>query len=209
MMNGIFPADSSRGRHLAGRYQMSLRNHLRSTACWGLLLPLLAACGGEEPPRLTAAGPRPAEVPRRNEPALKAGAILASTGRQSYQGSTSFRCMRHGEEGLQISFRTSDSEMPVVAVQIAEYRGTGPYRARLFVTGRSRSGGLISSRGEANVQVAQEDPPEGAPAALFSGTFTGVYSGQAGRGSIEGRFDRCKCPVRGDSPPPAGHAAAP
>lgn len=186
-----------------------MRAHARWTAFCGLLLPLLASCGAEEPPRLTAAGPRPAEMPRRSEEAAKAGAMLAATGRQSYQGATSFRCMEHGEEGLQISFRTGDPDMPVVAVQIAGYRGSGAYRARLFVTGRSRTGGLISSTGEANVQVAQQDVPEEAPAALLSGSFTGVYGGQAGKGSIEGRFDRGKCPLSGSSPPPASPAAAP
>jgi hypothetical protein len=128
--------------------------------------------------------------------------MLASTGRQSFQGATSSRCTRHGEEGLQISFRTGDSDMPVVAVRIADYRGSGSYRARLFVTGRSRTGGLISSTGDVNVQVAQQDPLQGAPAALLSGSFTGVYGGQAGKGSIEGRFDRCKYPLRDSSSPP-------
>jgi hypothetical protein len=186
-----------------------MRGPVRSAVLWSLLLTLLSACGAEERPRLTAAGPPAAEIPRRNGPALKAGAMLASTGRQPYEGATSFRCMRHDGEGLQISFRTGDSSMPVVAVQIAHYRGSGPYRARLFVTGRSRTGALISSTGEANVQVAQQDPPQGAPTALLSGSFSGSYGGQAGKGSIEGRFDRRQCPVRGSSPPPASHAAAP
>lgn len=208
MMNGILPANSPRGRHPA-RLGVTMRSHLRSAACWGLLLPLLAACGAEERPRLTAAGPRPAEVPGRNEPAVRAGAMLAATGRQSYQGPTPFRCTRHEKGGLQISFRTGDADMPVVAVRIAEYRGSGPYRARLFVTGRSRAGALISSTGEANVQVTQEDLPDGAPAALLSGSFTGDYSGQAGKGSIDGRFDRCACAARADPPPPDRQTAAP
>jgi hypothetical protein len=185
-----------------------MRGHERSILLWGLLLPLLIACGAEERPRLTAAGPRPAEIPRRNEPAGERGATLAATGRQSYQGSTSFLCVEHAEEGLQINFRTSDPEMPVVAVRIADFHGSGPYRARLFVTGRSRTGGLISSTGEANVQVTQQEPPDGAPAVLLSGSFTGAYGGPAGKGSVEGRFDRCGCPARGSSPA-AGKAAAP
>jgi hypothetical protein len=186
-----------------------MRGYARSTVLCGLLLPLLAACGAEEPPRLTAAGPRPAEIPRRSEPAGQRGATLAATGRQSYQGATSSLCVEHAQEGLQINFRTSDADIPVVAVRIPDFHGSGPYRARLFVTGRSRTGGLISSAGEANVQVTQQDPPDGAPAMLLSGSFTGAYGGQAGKGSVEGRFDRCSCPARGGSTPPAGKAAAP
>jgi hypothetical protein len=186
-----------------------MRGYARSTVLCGLLLPLLATCGAEEPPRLTAAGPRPAEISRPGEPAGQRGATLAATGRQSYQGATSLLCVEHAQEGLQMNFRTSDADIPVVAVRIPDFHGSGPYRARLFVTGRSRTGGLISSTGEANVQVKQQEPPDGAPAVLLSGSFTGAYGGQAGRGSVEGRFDRCSCPARGSSPPPAGKAAAP
>jgi hypothetical protein len=164
---------------------------LRSNALWGLFLVLLFACGAEERPRLTAAGPRPAEIPRRDEQAGKTAAMLAATGRQSYQGATSFRCVAHAENGLQINFRTGNPEMPAVAVRIPEYHGSGPYRARLFVTGRSRTGALVSSTGEANVQVAQQELPDGAAAVLLKGSFAGLYGGQAGKGSIEGRFGEC------------------
>jgi hypothetical protein len=180
---------------------------LRSNFLWGLCLLLLCACGAEERPRLTAAGPRPAEISRRDEQAAKTAAMLAATGRQSYQGATSFRCVAHAENGLQINFRTGDPEMPAVAVRIAEYRGSGPYRARLFVTGRSRTGALVSSTGEANVQVAQQEPPDGAAAVLLKGSFRGLYGGQAGKGSIEGRFGECSYPAyRGY---PASLAASP
>jgi len=117
--------------------------------------------------------------------------MLAATGRQPYEGIAALRCVAHEEEGLQISFRTSDPEMPVVAVRIAEYRGSGPYKASLFVTGRSRTGALVSSTGEANVQVTQQELPDGAAAVLLKGSFRGLYGGQAGKGSIEGRFGAC------------------
>lgn len=181
----------------------------RSSILWGLFFALLAACGAEERPRLSAAGPRPAEIPRRDEQAARAGAMLAATGRQSYQGSTSFRCVLHGMEGLQVNFRTGDPEMPAVAVRVAQYHGSGPYRARLFVTGRSRTGSLVSSTGEANVEVMQQDLADGAAGVLLSGSFNGVYGGQAGKGSIEGRFGACGYPAYRGSPRPASLAAAP
>jgi len=171
----------------SGHGVKGLRFHL----LWGLPLAVLAACGAEEPPRLTAAGPRPAEIPRRDDQAARAGAMLAATGRQSYEGFASFRCVTHEEKGLQINFRTDDPQMPVVAVRIAEYRGGGPYRASLFVTGRSRTGALVSSTGEVHVEVTQQAAPDGGAGALLSGSFNGVYGGQAGKGSIEGRFGVC------------------
>jgi hypothetical protein len=165
---------------------------------WGLFLALLAACGAEEPPRLTAAGPRAPESPKRTTEIARTGAMLAASGRQSYEGFAALHCVAHEEEGLQISFRTGDPAMPVVALRVADYRGGGPYRARLFVTGRSRSGALVTSTGEAQVKVAQRAAPDGGAGALLGGSFSGVYSGEAGRGSLEGRFGTCSFTVPPD-----------
>jgi hypothetical protein len=122
------------------------------------------------------------------------GAMLAATGRQSFQGSTRCRCVPHAGQGLQLSFRTGDPELPAVAVRIGDFQGAGPYRAQLFVTGRSRTGGLVTSRGEVNVTLSQRALPAAEAAALLGGSFAGDYGGAAGKGSIEGRFDACACP---------------
>ncbi|HEV8582836.1 MAG TPA: hypothetical protein VGX68_27540 [Thermoanaerobaculia bacterium] len=181
----------------------------RLTALAGLLA-LLAACGAEEAPRLTAAGPRPAQIPRREARAPKADAELAAVGRQSFQGSSAFRCVLHAREGLQINFRTGDPEMPAVAVRIEDYTGSGPYRARLFVTGRSRTGALVTSTGEVNVQVSQRALAADGTAAILGGSFTGSYGGPAGKGSIEGRFEDCRYSAYRDGPQkPANITAAP
>jgi hypothetical protein len=168
----------------------------------------LAACGTEDPPRLTDDGPRRAEIPRQE--AGRPGAMLAATGRQSFQGPAAFRCVLHEQEGLQVNFRTGDLDLPSVAVRIDDFQGTGPYRARLFVTGRSRTGALVTSTGEANVEVKRRDLPDGSAVALLSGSFEGEYGGQAGKGSIEGRFGECSySALRGGPPPSASPAGAP
>ncbi len=142
--------------------------------------------------------------------------MLAASGRQSYQGSTQFRCVPHGEEGLQINFRTSDLEMPAVALRIEDFQGSGPYRARVFVTGRSRTGALVTATGEANVEVKQLQqriPSNQGTLVLLSGSFGGNYrgqaGGQAGKGSIAGRFDACSYLADRLGPPPAHLAAGP
>ena len=189
---------------------LCLMRRFRLSRSFLLLLPLVAGCGGEEPPRLGDAGPRPAEINRRDARAARAGAVLAATGHQTYQGPTAFRCVLHDEEGLQINFRTGDPGIPAVAVRIAEYQGSGPYRARLFVTGRSRTGALVTSTGEANVEVEQRELPDAGAVVLLSGSFTGDYTGPAGKGSVEGRFGSCSYSAyRGGSPPPASVATAP
>jgi hypothetical protein len=186
-----------------------LQTMSRSTALPGLLALLLAACGAEGPPRLSDAGPRPAEIPRRDKQAGKAGAMLAATGRQSFQGPTSSRCVVHDREGLQINFRTGDPEIPAVAVRIEEYRGSGRYPARLFVTGRSRTGALVTSTGEGDLELTQRTLANAGAVLVLNGSFTGAYGGQAGKGSIEGRLGACRYSARRDGPPPAGLAAAP
>lgn len=155
-----------------------------------LLVLLLGGCGAEEP-RLSDAGPRPAEIPRKDLPAAANGAVLATTGRQTFEGRTAFRCVQHEDDGLQVNFRTGDPEMPAVALRIEEFHGSGPYRGDLFVTGRSRTGALITSPGEAEVEVKQRELPDGSAVVLLSGSFQGLYEGRAGKGSVEGKFGGC------------------
>lgn len=126
--------------------------------------------------------------------------MLEAVGRQTFVGPTAFRCVLHEEKGLQINFRTGDPELPAVAVRIEEFHGDGPYRARLFVTGRNRTGALVRSLGEAEVQVDQE-VPAAADALLLDGSFQGIYGGDAGKGSVQGRFGDCEYLPRVDESP--------
>lgn len=156
------------------------------------LLPVLVGCGGETPPRLSDAGLRPAEIPSRKafEPGDK-GAVLVATGRQSFEGTLPVRCAVHDEAGLQINLRTGDPDLPVVTVRIDDVEREGSYRGRLFVTGRTRTGGLAGSMGEVSVDLREEGP------AVFQGSFEGTYQGEAGRGSVQGRFRGCSSPRNG------------
>lgn len=158
----------------------------------------LAGCGAEEPPRLSDGGPPVAAPPSRWkwEPGTN-GAMLVATGRQSFEGRSAFRCVLHEKDGLQINLRTGDPDLPAVAVRVDELRGSGSYRARLFVTGRNRTGALAGSLGEVSLDLRQRESPaqagdgdQGAPV-LLSGWFEGTYDGQAGRGSVQGRFAGC------------------
>lgn len=181
-----------------------------------LIALLLAACRAEEaPPRPAAADPRPADASGPETPGTAAaGAVLTVTGQPAFQGASSFFCVPHATGGLQVDFRTGNADLPTVAVRIESYAGSGPYQARLFVTGRSLSGGLVTSAGEAEVDVRQRAPAGGGAAALIDGTFHGRYDGEAGKGSIEGRFGSCSyssgsgSPSSGGSPPLAGGSTA-
>lgn len=176
---------------------------------WLAVLALFAgACAKESPYEPRPAGrvePEPVRKPRPPQ----AEASLVSTGRLAYTGGSELRCVLHGENGLQLSFRTGDLDLPVMAVRIAEYRGAGRYRGDLFLTGRNGGGALLGSAGSVEVQV---DPPGGASNAggvqILSGTFEGQYAGTAGQGTVRGRFERC--PFRpGTGAPLPQLAAAP
>jgi hypothetical protein len=173
-----------------------------------VLLPALSGCGGETPPRLSDAGPRPAEFPSRNssEPGATS-AVLVATGRQSFEGILPVRCAVHDQAGLQVSLRTGDPDLPVVTVRVDEISGDGLYRGRLFVTGRTRTGGLAGSTGQASLDLRKEGSPSSAPVpggmTVLRGAFQGTYEGEAGKGSVQGRFRGCSCPLRNDAPAPA------
>jgi hypothetical protein len=151
------------------------------------LLPVLAGCGGETPPRLGDAGPRPAEI-RSSEPG-SSGAMLVATGRQSFDGTLPVRCAVHDRTGLQIILRTGDPDLPAVTVRVDTVEGEGRYRGHLFVTGRTRTGGLAGSTGEVSLDLRHEE-------AGLQGSFQGTYQGEAGKGSVQGRFRGCSPPLR-------------
>src|SRR5436309_2366462 len=70
----------------------------------------------------------------------------------------------------------------------------------------SPGGGLVTSPGEVRVEVQQQNPVAGGAPATVSGTFHGQYDGEAGRGSIEGRFASCNYTSRGEGKQLAGAA---
>ncbi|MES1242598.1 MAG: hypothetical protein ABUT39_13370 [Acidobacteriota bacterium] len=164
------------------------------------LLPVLAGCGGETPPRLSDAGPRKAEIRGPSEPGEKR-AVLVATGRQSFEGTLPVRCAAHDRTGLQINLRTGDPDLPVVTVRVDEVHGEGPYRGRLFVTGRTRTGGLAGSTGEVSLDLRPDGPG-------LQGSFEGGYQGEAGKGSVQGRFRGCAQPLRNADPAPAVSSSA-
>jgi hypothetical protein len=179
-----------------------------------LLLGLLTlwGCGAEEPPRLTDAGPPLAgpEPPARWtwKPGDR-GALLVAKGRQSFEGRIASRCVVHDRTGLQINLRTGDPDLPALAVRIEELQGKGSYRGKLFVTGRARTGALVSSAGEVNLEVQQTAATAGSNGSvLLGGWFEGHYDGPAGKGSVEGRFGGCPFVPVGREPQPIAPSGA-
>lgn len=155
----------------------------------------LGGCGADEPPRLTDAGPplteRESPDRWRWRPGDR-GAMLVAQGRQTFEGRIDSRCVTHDETGLQINLRTGDPDLPAVAVRVEQFQGKGPYRGRIFVTGRDRQGALISSTGEVSLQVEQAAAPAATNGSvLLGGWFEGSYDGPAGKGSVQGRFGGC------------------
>jgi hypothetical protein len=160
-----------------------------------LALPLLAGCRAKEPPPRAPVS-RPAEIQGWEAGLAATGAELVVEGSRKLSGPVSFRCVLHDEAGLQVNFRTGDPALPAVAVRIDAYREGGPYPGQLFLTARSGTGALVTSRGDVELRIAQQSPePSAAPGAetvlQVSGSFKGTYRGAAGSGSITGRFGEC------------------
>jgi hypothetical protein len=158
-----------------------------------LLAACLLACGNDPAKSRSAAASQPSDADRAAAAAALAAAptALTLTGPAAFEGATPVHCVTSGANGLQINFRTGDADTPAVAVRIDDYRGSGPYPAQVFVTGRSAAGGLVTSNGEAHLEVRQEDPPGAGAVVLLSGKLDGAYQGATGGGSIAGRFAGC------------------
>lgn len=183
---------------------------LRRACVPALALLLLVGLGGCQvegplrevraisPSHRAAAEPAP-QSQKRGE--SRRAAELVATGGQTYDGAIRPHCVLHDERGVQLNLRTEDSELPTVALRLDEYRGSGDYRAQLFVTGRSATGALVGSTGGASVELRGAQAT-GAGAPIFlSGAFEGSYAGAAGRGTVRGRFARCAYrPIRGGIP---------
>lgn len=170
-----------------------------------LLLMTLWGCGAEEAPRLSDAGPPEAEPPSgRDWKPNDRGALVVAKGRQSFEGRTLSRCVTHDRNGLQINLRTGDQDLPAMVVRVEDFHGEGPYRGKLFLTGRSRTGALVSSTGTVSLEVEQTAGATAANGALLlRGSFEGSYDGPAGKGSVQGKFGGCTFAL------PGGLMAAP
>lgn len=133
---------------------------------------------------------RPTEIRGWEEGAATTGAELEVAGARDFEGPVAFRCVLHDEAGLQVSFRTGDPLLPVVALRVENFRGNGTYPARLFVTTRSQSGSLWTWRGQARTEIRRRNRAGAADVLLAGGTFSGNWGPRA-KGSIEGRFGAC------------------
>jgi hypothetical protein len=160
----------------------------------GLASFLLAGCGAAPPSSSTQASPaaqaRP-ETRDRDWSDGSRGAELVATGGQSFRGSPRFHCVLHEESGVQISLRTGDAGLPAVTLRLDDFQGDGSYSARLFVTGRNGTGALVRSLGAASLELRGAASSSPAEPILLTGSFEGTYGGQAGRGSVHGRFAGC------------------
>jgi len=167
-----------------------------------LVAIVLGGCHAEEPERNVSAGAAEQPPPEtRDRKAPSPRAELVATGRQSFRGTPRYHCVLHDESGVQINLRTGDPGLPVVTVRLDDYQGTGSYRARLFVTGRSGTGALVRSLGVAELELRGSQPAGPAETTLLSGNFEGTYGGEAGQGSVEGHFSGCSYrQVRGGPP---------
>jgi hypothetical protein len=151
---------------------------------------LLAACGNDNAKSRASASTAASDA--ESAAALAAApTALILTGQPAFQGPVPVHCALSEPNGLQINFRTGDPDTPAVAVRVDEYRGNGPYAARVFVTGRSTTGSLVTSTGEAHLVLQHTDPPAAVGVVMLSGKLDGTYQGDAGAGSITGRFASC------------------
>jgi len=93
-------------------------------------------------------------------------------------------CTLNVDRAFQVTWRAS----PEVVLRIENFKGAGEYvgdtRVRTTYTGEA----YRTSRGKAKVSIQVTPAASGS---LISGSFSSDYTGESGKGTVSGSFERC------------------
>jgi hypothetical protein len=178
------------------------------------LLPLGAGCT-KEPAESTAAATAVATAPAAAQPApavasepASSPASTASTATPAVPQSTAMAkghivlsgdyqadseaevTCATADTALQLTLRAPGKPRVLILLDDLAVKGTsGTYKGQvtLLVTGEGESG-FRQSGGKASAEVTVDDVANGK---AVSGSFATTYTGEGGKGKVQGRFDRC------------------
>lgn len=116
-------------------------------------------------------------------------AHLAMTGSQKFEGEAASNCALFPNKTFQIALNIPRA--PFFVLQIENFHGAGEYDADARVRANFSGEVIRQSRGmaKATITVVKSAQPDGQDA--ISGSFSGSYQGDAGKGTVSGNFERC------------------
>lgn len=164
---------------------------------WIVVALLLAACGGEgnvttdteaaDPPRT------PTSEVREQFPG-GGRAQVTLTGDQTAAPSYIPSCELTSDRGLLISMTPEQGDGPTVEVRVVDFFSSGKYRGTAMVRLPGGQGSPRESTGAVDLQLNSRPFAEEKrlrSGTLFSGSFRGGYTGEAGAGNLSGTFEGC------------------
>jgi hypothetical protein len=142
------------------------------------------------------AGPHAAAVPSAQHRGREGGeagstAHMTLTGTLPGDLDTDVWCELQPQNGFVFGF---DAPGPLeIELRIADFLGSGSYPAAVVVSRSPHPGGENArhSSGTAQIAVSLATRRQGDVTTLISGRFDGSFEGEAGSGTLSGRFDRC------------------
>jgi hypothetical protein len=93
-------------------------------------------------------------------------------------------CTLNADKAFQITWRA----VPEVVVRIENFRGAGEYEGEARVRATYTGEAYRTSKGKAKVSIQVTAASSGS---LVSGAFSSDYTGESGKGTVSGRFERC------------------
>ena len=170
------------------------------------LLPLVGACTREPAEPLapaTASAPItpppfgsepgvpgiPAAVPAVPRSTAIASGHLTLTGAYQVDSDAEVTCAQ-ADTGLQLTLLAPGKPRVLLLLDDLAAKGvTGTYKGQVTVVGvDAGESGFRPSSGKASAQVTVDAVAKGK---AVSGSFATTYTGDAGKGTVQGRFDRC------------------
>ena len=137
----------------------------------------------------------PVEIRQREVGRLLRGQRLAALARggaqerRALRGIYRQRPVESPGKSFQISLALGDS--PTIVLVLENFHGAGDYDSESQLRADYFGEGVRQSRGRAKAKI-EVAPPTGAETrSVISGSFKGTYDGEAGKGTISAKFDKC------------------
>jgi hypothetical protein len=93
-------------------------------------------------------------------------------------------CTLNADKAFQITWRA----VPEVVLRIENFRGAGEYEGEARVRATYTGEAYRTSKGKAKVSIQVS---AASPGSLISGSFSSEYTGESGKGTVAGSFERC------------------
>jgi hypothetical protein len=115
-----------------------------------------------------------------------AAAHLVLAGSYKADAAADAFCTLNADKAFQVSFNVPGK--PQVVLRIEGFQGAGQFEGETRIRANYSGENVHQSRGKARVKV---EVSAESPGSLVSGSFSGDYDGEAGKGTVSGSFERC------------------